>query len=134
MGAETILIVDDNEMNLKLLRLFLRKRGYDVETAIDGAEARVKIRALKPLLVLMDLQLPEVDGLQLTRELKADPELCHTVVLAVTAYAMVGDKEKALEAGCDGYISKPVDLHLLLAEVQRHFAEVRAKSPVQASN
>lgn len=122
MKPKTILAVDDNALNLKLVRIFLQKRGYDVETASSGEEARVKIRALRPALVLMDIQLPEVDGLQLTREIKADPALRGTVVVAVTSYAMKGDREKALEAGCDGYISKPIDLALLFAEVQRHLA------------
>jgi CheY-like chemotaxis protein len=122
MGQETILAVDDNPMNLKLLRIFLQKRGYDVATAASGQEARAKIKSLRPRIVLMDLQLPEVDGLQLTRELKADPELRGALVLAVTSYAMEGDRERAVAAGCDGYFTKPVDLQLLLKEIQRHVA------------
>jgi len=109
MPGETILVVDDNEMNVKLLRRLLGRRGYDVHDARGGNEARASVRALRPRLVLMDLQLPEVDGLQLTREIKADPVLRGILVVAVTSYAMKGDRQKALDAGCDGYVTKPID-------------------------
>lgn len=121
MAGEKILVVDDNEMNLMLLKALLERRGYDVHTASDGAEARAKIRALRPRMVLMDIQLPEVDGLQLTREIKSDPELTSIRVVAVTSYAMKGDREKALAAGCDGYITKPIDTRSLPREVERQF-------------
>lgn len=120
MPGELILIVDDNEMNLKLLQMLLVRRGYQVETASGGEEARARVRELRPRLVLMDVQLPEVDGLQLTREIKQDPELRHIPVVAVTSYAMKGDREKALAAGCDGYITKPIDTRAMRLEVERH--------------
>ena len=126
MAGETILIVDDNEMNLRLMRLLLVKRGYDVHTASGGEEARVRVRTVKPSLVLMDLQLPEVDGLQLTREIKGDPELRDTIVIAVTSYAMKGDREKALAAGCDGYVTKPIDTRGLPMEIATRLAAARA--------
>ena len=117
MPGETILIVDDNEMNLRLLSMLLLKRGYAVQTASDGEEALVRVRAAKPALILMDLQLPGIDGLQLTRELKGDPALRDIIVVAVTSYAMKGDREKALAAGCDGYATKPIDTRALPAEI-----------------
>lgn len=120
MPGELILIVDDNEMNLKLLQMLLVRRGYKVETASGGNEARARVRELRPRLVLMDVQLPEVDGLQLTREIKQDAELRHIPVVAVTSYAMKGDREKALAAGCDGYITKPIDTRAMRLEVERH--------------
>lgn len=120
MPGELILIVDDNEMNLKLLQMLLVRRGYQVETASGGEEARARVRELRPRLVLMDVQLPEVDGLQLTREIKQDAELRHIPVVAVTSYAMKGDREKALAAGCDGYITKPIDTRAMRLEVERH--------------
>src|SRR2546428_9479331 len=125
MPGETILVVDDNEMNLMLLKTLLRRRGYDIRTAAGGAEARRQVRAVRPMLVLMDLQLPEVDGLQLTREIKADPELAPIRVVAVTSFAMKGDKEKALAAGCDGYITKPIDTRELPREVERQLLSYR---------
>src|SRR3981081_4565771 len=109
MAADSILIVDDNEANLKLLRWLLEKKGYEVHTACDALTARASIRAVRPRLVLMDIQLPDVDGLELTREFKADPGLRDIPVVAVTSYAMKGDEQKALDAGCDGYITKPID-------------------------
>ena len=111
--TETILVVDDNANNLKLLQIFLKKRGYPIETAVDGRDARAKIHALRPRLVLLDVQLPGINGLDLTREIKADPELREILIVAVTSYAMTGDRERMLEAGFDGYISKPLKLHAL---------------------
>ena len=109
VAANPILIVDDNPVNLKLARISLESEGYDVRTATDGEEAMVILREFRPRLILMDIQLPGVDGLELTRRLKADPATSDIIVVAVTAYAMKGDREKALSAGCDGYITKPID-------------------------
>jgi CheY-like chemotaxis protein len=113
------LIVDDNEMNLKLLRWLLEKHGYAVHTACDAQTARTAVRALHPKLVLMDIQLPDVDGLQLTREFKADPQLREIPVVAVTSYAMKGDRERSLDAGCDGYITKPIDTQQFPIEIRK---------------
>ena len=120
MPGESILIVDDNEMNLRLLQLLLKRRGYEVHTAADGAEARRRVRELRPPLVLMDVQLPGIDGLELTREIKTDPQLARTIVIAVTSYAMKGDRERALRAGCDDYVTKPIDTRALPDLVERH--------------
>ena len=109
MAGEAILVVDDNELNVKLLRYILEKRGYTVRTASNAAEARTSMRAQPPRLVLMDVQMPDVDGLTLTREFKADPALRDIPVIAVTSHAMTGDEERCRAAGCDGYITKPID-------------------------
>jgi two-component system, cell cycle response regulator DivK len=109
MGAARVLVVDDNPTNLKLLRVLLAGEGYEVETATSAEEAESSIGAEVPDLVLMDIQLPGVDGLTLTRRLKADPRTRGVLVIAVTAYAMRGDEEKAIEAGCDAYLTKPID-------------------------
>jgi CheY-like chemotaxis protein len=108
-----ILIVDDNQVNLKLVRVVLASEGYDVRTAADAEEALGALRQWRPRLILMDLQLPGMDGLELTRRLKADPATRDIVIVAITAYAMKGDEQKALAAGCDGYITKPIDTRAL---------------------
>jgi two-component system cell cycle response regulator DivK len=109
MAAESILIVDDNPINLKLARVLLMNEGYEVKTAPDAEEALKIIENFKPRLILMDIQLPGMDGLELTRRLKSAPETKDILVLALTAYAMKGDDEKAKAAGCDGYITKPIN-------------------------
>jgi CheY-like chemotaxis protein len=108
-----ILIVDDNPQNLKLTRVILVSEGYEVETATDAEEALQAVERSKPALILMDLQLPGMDGLELTRRLKSDPRYRDVIVIALTAYAMKGDDEKAFRAGCDGYVSKPIDTQAL---------------------
>jgi CheY-like chemotaxis protein len=119
VAKDVILIVDDNEMNLKLLSWLLEKNGYEVHVATDATTARSAIRAVHPQLVLMDIQLPDIDGLQLTREFKADPGLRHIPVVAVTSYAMKGDRQRSLSAGCDGYITKPIDTSQFPLEIQK---------------
>ena len=104
-----LLIVDDNAVNLKLMRVLLAKEGYETRTAGDAEEALAVMETFKPRLILMDLQLPGMDGLQLTRQLKADPRTKDILIVALTAYAMKGDEEKARAAGCDGYVAKPID-------------------------
>jgi CheY-like chemotaxis protein len=113
MPGELILIVDDNPANVRLVSFLLGARGYEVRTASNAEEARAVVRAARPRLILMDIQLPGTDGLTLTRELRADPPLGDVLIVAVTAYAMVGDEQKALDAGCDGYITKPIDTRAL---------------------
>jgi len=108
-----ILVVDDNPGNLKLISYVLENGGYDVRTAVDAEEALRVLQGFRPRLILMDLQLPGMDGLTFTRQLKADPDLGGTPIVAVTASAMKGDEEKAVEAGCDGYITKPIDTRAL---------------------
>lgn len=120
MADSRVLVVDDNLTNLKLIEYLLRSKGYDVCTAVDAESALQEVRARAPDLVLMDLQLPGMDGLELTRRLKQDPATSHIVILAVTAYAMKGDEERARSAGCDGYIPKPIDTRLLPKLVAQH--------------
>ena len=109
MAGERILIVDDNQVNLKLMRVLLTGEGYEVRTATDAEEALQVLEKFSPRLILMDIQLPGMDGLTLTRKLKADPARKDTIIVGLTAYAMKGDSARVLEAGCDGYVSKPVD-------------------------
>jgi two-component system cell cycle response regulator DivK len=119
MPGEPILIVDDNVMNLKLIRVLLAGEGYEVRVASDAAEALAVLRTFHPRMILMDIQLPGIDGLELTRRLKAAPETRNVIVLALTAYAMKGDAQRMLEAGCDGYIAKPIDTREFPATVAR---------------
>lgn len=120
MAGEAILIVDDNPVNLKLLRITLVVAGYDVRTAIDAEQATSVLASFRPRLILMDIQLPGLDGLELTRRLKADPATSDAVIIAVTAYAMKGDEQRALAAGCDGYVTKPIDTRTLASTVARY--------------
>jgi CheY-like chemotaxis protein len=117
VAAERILIVDDNPANLKLARVLLSSEGYEVRTARDAEEALVVLQEFRPRLILMDVQLPGMDGLELTRRLKADPSMRGVVILGLTAYAMKGDAERVLAAGCDGYIAKPIDTRKLPEQV-----------------
>ena len=126
--AETILIVDDNATNLKLAKVLLAAEGYSVRTAIDAEQALEVLKDFQPALILMDIQLPGMDGLELTRHLKADPKTCAIAVVALTAYAMKGDEEKALASGCSGYISKPIDTRRFGADVARYL-----QRPTQAA-
>jgi two-component system cell cycle response regulator DivK len=113
VAGEPILVVDDNPQNLKLARVLLAGEGYAVRTATDAEDALRVLAEFTPRLVLMDLQLPGMDGLELTRRLKADPRYRSMVIIALTAYAMKGDEEKALGAGCDAYVAKPIDTDAL---------------------
>jgi len=107
--GEPILIVEDNPVNLKLTKVLLVKEGYEVKTASNAEDALSVLAGFKPRLILMDVQLPGMDGLTLTRKLKDDPGTRDIRVVALTAYAMKGDDDKAKAAGCDGYIAKPID-------------------------
>ena len=122
MASEAILIVDDNPVNLKLAYLLLAGEGHNVRTATDGEAALKVLQEFSPRLILMDIQLPGMDGLELTRRLKADPATRDITILGLTAYAMKGDEEKILAAGCDGYVSKPIDTRTL-PEVILHYLE-----------
>lgn len=108
-----LLVVDDNAMNLKLVEYILTHKGYAVSTAVDAHTALAAIAATRPRLILMDLQLPGIDGFEVTRRLKSDPATADILIVALSAYAMKGDRERALQAGCDGYIAKPVNTRLL---------------------
>jgi CheY-like chemotaxis protein len=122
MPGERILIVDDNATNLKLVAYLMTANGYDVGTALDAEAALRAIHDRRPQLILMDIQLPGIDGLELTRRLKSDPATRDIVIVAVTAYAMKGDQDKALAAGCDDYVTKPIDTRTLPATIARHLA------------
>jgi CheY-like chemotaxis protein len=129
MAGEPILIVDDNPANLKLARVVLTRAGFEVGTAADAEEALAILEGFEPLLILMDLQLPGMDGFDLTRRLKADPARSHIVIVALTAYAMRGDEAKALAAGCDGYLAKPIDTRTLASVVADYLARPPGPSP-----
>jgi CheY-like chemotaxis protein len=116
--THSILVVDDNPSNLKLFTLLLAMPGYEVTTARTAEEALCILQRLQPELILMDLQLPDIDGLTLTRRLKLDPRHERTPIVAVTASAMKGDEEKALAAGVDGYMTKPLDKRAFRAMVK----------------
>ena len=109
MSGELIMVVDDNPVNLKLVCALLRRKGYEVYTAGDAEETLAVLRKVHPHLILMDVQLPDIDGLTLTRHLKADSTTQDIVIVALTAFAMKGDEQKARAAGCDGYIPKPIE-------------------------
>jgi len=115
MAGENILIIDDNPLNLKLLTYIVSAKGYAVRTATTAEEALAILDAYLPAVMLVDIQLPGMDGLELTRRVKASQRTRHIVVFAVTAGAMKGDKERALAAGCDAYFAKPVERLALLA-------------------
>lgn len=117
-----ILIVDDNASNTKLLAFLLTSKGYVVRTAASATEALAVLEEFLPKLILMDIQLPGVDGLTLTRQLKADPHTRAIPIIAATAYAMKGDEQRALDAGCDGYITKPIDTRRLPQDIEKYLA------------
>jgi two-component system, cell cycle response regulator DivK len=127
MASGEILIVDDNPVNLKLIRVLLLTEGYTVRTAADAEEALAVLKSFSPSLILMDVQLPGMDGLELTRRLKANPATRDIIVVALTAYAMKGDAEKAAMAGADGYLSKPVDTRTLPAVIASYLERAPAR-------
>ncbi len=112
-----ILLVEDNEMNRDMLSRRLERRGYQVVIAVDGAEGVRMAQAEAPALILMDMSLPVLDGWEATRQIKAAPATGGIPIIALTAHAMSGDREKAIEAGCDDFDTKPVDLPRLLAKI-----------------
>lgn len=126
MAGEPILIIDDNPINLKLEKILLSVEGYDIRTATDAEEALNLLEAFHPNLILMDLQLPGMSGLELTTKLKATPKYKDIIIIAITAYAMKGDREKALAAGCDGYISKPIDTKTLPGVIANYLLQKKA--------
>lgn len=120
MAHNSILIVDDNPVNLKLMRILLAGAGHEVLTAVDAEQAMQVIRESTPRLILMDVQLPGIDGLELTRRLKADASTQNIKILGLTAYAMKGDRERILAAGFDGYIPKPIDTRRLPGVIEEY--------------
>ena len=122
MSGERILIVDDNTANLALTSALLRHEGYETRTAEDAQEALAVLEAFHPDLILMDIQLPEVSGLEVTKWLKEDEELRSIPVVAVTAFAMKGDEERIREGGCEAYLSKPISVGKFIETIRRFLA------------
>jgi two-component system, cell cycle response regulator DivK len=131
MSSEEILIVDDNPDNVDLARIVLKAEGFEVRAAEDALQALDTLKTYHPRLILMDLQLPGMDGLELTRRLRADASFQDVMIVAMTAYAMRSDEEKARAAGCDGYISKPIDTRTFGGLVRKHLDTPR---PVESRN
>src|SRR5580700_1371543 len=113
-----ILLVEDNEMNRDMLSRRLMRKGFEVVMAVDGEQAVAMAQAESPALILMDMSLPVFDGWEATRRIKAAPETKMIPIIALTAHAMAGDREKPLEAGCDDYDTKPIDLQRLLDKIE----------------
>jgi CheY-like chemotaxis protein len=121
MSARKILVVEDNDMNMQLVEFLLEEGGYEIVKATSGEEALTLTRdGIAPDLILMDIHLPGMDGLSVVRAMKADAHTARIPILALTAHAMRGDKDRFLEAGCDGYISKPIDVKTFIASIQRY--------------
>jgi len=123
-GRALILIVEDNEANQLLASTVLEREGFRVELAVNSVEALEKLNSTPPDLILMDVQLPGQDGLSLARRLKADQKTAAIPIVALTALAMLGDKERTLDAGCIGYIPKPINTRTFAAEVRRYLPRV----------
>ena len=117
--AKTILIVEDNDLNMKLFNDLLQAHGYDTVQTMDGRDVLQLARGNSPDLIIMDIQLPEISGLEVTKMLKADDELKGIPVIAVTAFAMKGDEVKIREGGCEGYIAKPISVPTFLETVAK---------------
>ena len=128
-----ILVVDDNPTNLKLVSDVLAYEGHDILKAVDAEEAQVVLAGTLPDLILMDIALPGMDGLTLTRKLKADERTRHVRIVALTAFAMKGDDQKALGAGCDGYITKPIDTRKFPVQVAAFLEDSHAE-PNESAN
>lgn len=118
---KTILYIEDNEQNLYLITFILEKHGYLVHAARDGQEGIDAAAELLPDLILLDIQLPRMDGYTVARHLRSNPALADIPIMAVTSYAMAGDRDKALAAGCNGYIEKPIDPDTFLQQMEQHF-------------
>ncbi len=127
--GQKILVVEDNELNLKLFCDLLRAHGYEAEPVRDGRDALDRARAFSPDLVVMDIQMPHVSGLELIEQMKADAELRPTPIMAVTAYAAKGDEERIRDAGAEGYVSKPISLMRFVEAVAGLLAAAAAREP-----
>jgi len=120
-----VLVVEDNEQNMYLLSFILEKSGYEVLQARSGTEGIELASRTKPTIILLDIQLPGMDGYEVARRLKARPETGDIPIVAVTSYAMLGDRERALEAGCTGYIEKPINPETFVAQIEEHMPHNR---------
>jgi len=126
MSERHILVVEDNDMNMQLVEFLLEEGGYRIVKATSGEEALAITRegpGRAPDLILMDIHLPGMDGLSVVRAIKADERTARIPILALTAHAMRGDKDRFLEAGCDGYISKPIDVKTFIASIERYLVQ-----------
>jgi CheY-like chemotaxis protein len=117
--SRLILVIEDNEQNLYLMRFLLEKSGFTVAEATDGLKGVEMASEIKPHLILLDIQLPKMDGYAVARALRKNVDLARTPIVAVTSYAMVGDREKVLEAGADGYIEKPIDPERFVEQIKK---------------
>jgi CheY-like chemotaxis protein len=122
----TILLIEDNEANRYLVTYLLEKHGYAVAAAADGAAGIALAAEIRPALILLDIQLPRMDGYEVARVLRRQPDLARTPIVAITSYAMAGDRERILAAGCDGYIEKPIDPETFVSDISRHLGAGRA--------
>lgn len=120
---QKIMIVEDNELNMKLFNDLLEAHGYETATTRDGTNAVALAKDEKPDLILMDIQLPEVSGLDITRMMKGEDDLKEIPVIAVTAFAMKGDEDKIRECGCEGYVSKPISIASFIETIQNHLPQ-----------
>ena len=125
-SGRTVLIVEDNELNMKLFHDILAAHGYETIQTRNGLEALDLARRYRPALILMDIQLPEISGLEVTKWIKEDDELRHIPIVAITAFAMKGDEERIRSGGCEAYISKPISVGNFLETVQRFVGEPRS--------
>lgn len=119
----TILIVEDNEMNMRLFSDLLTMKKYKVIECLEGKKALNLAKKNKPDLILMDIQMPEISGLEVTAQIRKTPAIAHTKIIAISAFAMKGDEERILQAGCDAYISKPISIPLFFETVEKYLKE-----------
>jgi two-component system, cell cycle response regulator DivK len=124
----TILLIEDNDQNRYMATFLLEKHGYEVVPAVDGPTGIELAAKVRPLLILLDIQLPRMDGYAVACELRRNPALNGIPIVAVTSYAMMGDREKALAAGCDGYLEKPIDPETFVADIERHLVPHNERS------
>jgi CheY-like chemotaxis protein len=129
----TVLIVEDNERNMRLMRLLLRPLGYTLLEATDGKEALATLEEQTPDIILVDIQLPDVDGLEITRRLRQNPRFTKTPIVALTAYAMPGDREMFLRAGCTGYVAKPIDTRAFPEIIASYLGMEHVPSPSEGA-
>ncbi|MGH6922539.1 MAG: response regulator [Propylenella sp.] len=123
--AKTVMIVEDNELNMKLFNDLLRANGYGTLPMRNGYEALDALKEERPDLIIMDIQLPEISGLEVTRRIKQDDALKHIPVIAVTAFAMKGDEERIRQGGCEGYLSKPISVATFIQTVKSYVGEAK---------
>ncbi len=128
---KTILIVEDTELDMRLFKDLLEANGYDTAQSVDGADIIRLAKEHKPDLIIMDIQLPKVSGLELTKLLRADKETVEIPIIAVTAFAMIGDEQRILSAGCDGYITKPFSVPMLLEAIEKLIKQTEPQPAVK---